>query len=199
MTSLASNVFFLVCAAFAFLGAIVTAGAKRPLRAAVGLLVHIIALAGLYLSLSAELLAAIQLLVYAGAVVVLFVFVIMLIGPEAAVERSGKGLMARLFSLIFMTMVGFTFTQAVGHYDVPVGAVPEGFGTVESVGDALFRQAAVPFEIISVTLLVAVIGALAVARRRTPREVEELKQLRAERGEAAVADANAVDAVDAQA
>ncbi|MBC7171239.1 MAG: NADH-quinone oxidoreductase subunit J, partial [Polyangiaceae bacterium] len=65
-----------------------TVAAKRPLRAAVGLLVNIVSLAGLYLTLSAEFLAAIQLIVYAGAVVVLFVFVIMLIGPDAKVERS---------------------------------------------------------------------------------------------------------------
>ncbi len=183
MTSLASNILFLVCAAFAFLGAMATAGARRPLRAAMGLLVHIVALAGLYLTLSAELLAAIQLLVYAGAVVVLFVFVIMLIGPESVVERTGKGVMARLFSMMFMTMVGFTLAYAVGHVDAEIGPVPEGFGSVESVGRALFAQAAVPFEIISVTLLVAIVGAIAVARARTPLEAEELRKLRAEKGE----------------
>lgn len=198
MTSVASSVLFLVSAAFALVGAIVTASAKRPLRAAVGLLVHIIALAGLYLTLTAELLAAIQLLVYAGAVVVLFVFVIMLIGPAAAVERSGKGLMARLFSLIFMAMISFTLAQAVGHYDVPVPPVPADFGTVEGVGKALYGQAAIPFELVSVTLLVAILGALAIARRRTPLEAAELKKLRAERGEAAAgAKAGAADAPQA--
>jgi NADH-quinone oxidoreductase subunit J len=187
MTSLAGNILFLVSAVFAFVGAMVTVAAKRPLRAAVGLLVNIVALAGLYLTLSAELLAALQLLVYAGAVVVLFVFVIMLIGPEAEVQRTSHVLMSRLFSLTFMAMVGFSLAYVAGDFEGVPGALPPGFGTVEGIGNALFLNAAVPFELVSITLLVAVIGAVAVARGRTPREAEELRQHNAARGIPAVA------------
>jgi NADH-quinone oxidoreductase subunit J len=182
MTSLSGSILFLVSAVFAFLGAMITVAAKRPLRAAVGLLIHIVALAGLYLTLSAELLAAIQLLVYAGAVVVLFVFVIMLIGPEAEIQRTSHVLMSRLFSLLFMAMVGFTLAFVAGHFEGLAGQLPAGFGTVEGVGHALFINAAVPFELVSITLLVAVIGAVAVARGRTPHEAEELRQHKAARG-----------------
>ena len=74
---------FLLCAVVAIVTAVLTVSLRSPLRAAVSLLAHILSLAGLYLTLHAHLLAAIQLLVYAGAVVVLFIFVIMLIGPSA--------------------------------------------------------------------------------------------------------------------
>ena len=191
MTSVSGNILFMVTAALAFVGALATVSAKRPLRAAVGLLVHIVALAGLYLTLSAELLAALQLLVYAGAVVVLFVFVIMLIGPDAEVQRTSKSLMPRIFSLMFMTMVGFTLAFAVGHFDLPLGQLPADFGTVEGVGRALYQSAAVPFELVSITLLIAIVGAIAVARGRTPHEANELRQDKAARdGSTVTADGN---------
>jgi NADH-quinone oxidoreductase subunit J len=182
MTSLSANVLFLVAGAFAFLGAMITVAAKRPLRAAVGLLVHVVSLAALYLTLSAELIAALQLLVYAGAVVVLFVFVIMLIGPDAEVHRTSHVLMSRLFSLIFMTMVASTLTFAVGHYAAEAGPLPADFGTVEGLGRALYQGAVMPFELVSITLLVAIIGAVAVARGRTPHEAQELRSHQAARG-----------------
>lgn len=78
--NLTINAFVWGCGALALITALGTIAARSPLRSAMALLFHIIALAGLYLSLHAHVLAAMQLLVYAGAVVVLFVFVIMLLG-----------------------------------------------------------------------------------------------------------------------
>ena len=96
----AGNALFIVSSLIAVIGAIMTITARRPLRAAIGLLIHIIALAGLFLTVNAHLLAALQLLVYAGAVVVLFVFVIMLIGPASEVTSSTQGLMTRAVGLV---------------------------------------------------------------------------------------------------
>ena len=83
---------FLICGFIALVTAVLTVSLRTPLRAAVALLAHIISLAGLYLTLHAHLLAAIQLLVYAGAVVVLFIFVIMLIGPSAQAAPTASAL-----------------------------------------------------------------------------------------------------------
>ena len=79
----AGSLLFFVCAVACLVGALSTIVAKNPIRGAVGLLTTIVGIAGLFLVLDAQFLAAIQLIVYAGAVVVLFVFVIMLLGPDA--------------------------------------------------------------------------------------------------------------------
>ncbi|MEM1418066.1 MAG: NADH-quinone oxidoreductase subunit J [Myxococcota bacterium] len=168
--SSSSFLLFSVCAFVALVGAVGTVAARRPLRAAMALLAHIIALAGLYLTLHAELLAAIQLLVYAGAIVVLFVFVIMLIGPASETEGSGKAGMIRMTSLVLMGMVTATIAFAIADVDPTHPRLPEGYGGVEAVGGALYTQGLVPFETISITLLVAIIGAVAVARGKTAVE-----------------------------
>ena len=78
-------VFFAVCTLFVLLGAVFTVAARNPIRGAMGLLTTILGVAGMYLLLAAELLAAVQVVVYAGAVVILFLFVIMLIGDRKSV------------------------------------------------------------------------------------------------------------------
>jgi len=86
------NVFFVVASVLALFGALMTIASRSPIRSAVGLLITIVGIAALFLMLNAQFLAAIQLIVYAGAVVVLFVFVIMLLGPDAG---DGEGTVAR--------------------------------------------------------------------------------------------------------
>src|SRR5882724_936445 len=85
------NVFFVLSSLLALFGAFMTIASRSPIRSAVGLLVNIIGIASLFLKLNAQFLAAIQLIVYAGAVVVLFVFVIMLLGPDAGSGESTVG------------------------------------------------------------------------------------------------------------
>jgi NADH-quinone oxidoreductase subunit J len=160
-------VLFVVTAIFAMAGALFTISSKRPLRAAIGLLVHIISLAGMFLTLNAQLLAVLQLLVYAGAVVVLFVFVIMLIGPAAEVGPIQGHLVSRTLSIALTIVVVLAISTTVAYFEAPWGAVPDDFGTVEGLGMAIYKQALVPFEVISITLLVAIIGAIAIARSRT--------------------------------
>jgi NADH:ubiquinone oxidoreductase subunit 6 (subunit J) len=86
------NVFFALASLLSLFGAFMTVASRSPIRSAVGLLVNIIGIAALFLKLNAQFLAAIQLIVYAGAVVVLFVFVIMLLGPDAG---DGEGTVPR--------------------------------------------------------------------------------------------------------
>jgi NADH-quinone oxidoreductase subunit J len=166
------TVFFIVCTLVCLVGALSTVLSNSPIRAAVGLLATIMGIAGLFLKLSAEFLAAIQLIVYAGAVVVLFVFVIMLLGPDANVSDSShppKGRFSRYAAATLMVLlsVAAVFGLRAGFAPpTPLHAARTDHGTLEAVGGMLFRDGIVPFEIATALLIVAVVGAIAVARTR---------------------------------
>lgn len=174
------SIFFAVFALIALVGALVTVTAHNPIRGAVGLLSTILGIAGLFLKLDAQFLAAIQLIVYAGAVVVLFVFVIMLLGPDAGTTAAPKthfsrwagGGMVAFFAGIAVVLLGRT---AGTPSPFPPARIEH--GTVEAVGRFLFTRGAVPFDLVTALLIVAVVGALAVARGRhvpaPPRQKEE--------------------------
>src|ERR1700730_2933087 len=93
--SVLGSIYFYTCAVLALGGAISVVAAKNPIRGAMGLLLLILSLAGLFLALHAQFLAAVQLIVYAGAIVVLFLFVIMLLGPSASTPNDRRGLVVR--------------------------------------------------------------------------------------------------------
>ena len=183
-----STIYFCICALVALLSAFGTIGSRTPIRAALSLLAHILSLATLYISLFAHLLGAVQLIVYAGAVVVLFVFVIMLIGPteDAGVNLPGGGV-SRVLSVCLMIGVTLSIAGGVGTV-MPaaptIAGCPGGvaecsqFGGVRGVAEVLYKGAAVPFELISILLLVAILGAIAVARGRSLHEVKRVKAAR---------------------
>jgi NADH-quinone oxidoreductase subunit J len=163
---LLGQVYFYICAGLAVLGALATVGGKNPIRCAMGLLLMILAIAGLFLALHAQFLAIIQLIVYAGAIVVLFLFVIMLLGPSATSARDGRGLYARSFGAGL-----FALASAASIYLIVRGGRPAllkdldvQFGGVDAFGRELFSKGVVPFELSSALLMVAVLGAVAVAR-----------------------------------
>jgi len=166
------NVFFALCTIAALVGALCTVLAKNPIRGAMGLLLTITAIAGLFLKLNAQFLAAIQLIVYAGAVVVLFVFVIMLLGPDAGHMKDTaepKAKLARAFAGVLMAVISLvTLVLVLRSAEKPTrfGFVGPTHGSVEAVGQQLFTKAVVPFELATALLIVAVVGAIAVARSR---------------------------------
>lgn len=172
-------VFFAICTLFVLLGGVVAVAAKNPIRGAMGLLVTILGIAGMYLMLSAELLAAVQVVVYAGAVVILFLFVIMLLGPSAAETSDARGAISRYFGAgafalgavgalwVIMRMGGQVLTQ------LPPPA--PGMGTIEVVGRELFSKQVVNFQIAGILLLIAVVGAMAIARGKGPGEGRPLE------------------------
>ena len=166
------NVFFALCSVAALVGALCTVLAKNPIRGAMGLLLTIVGIAGLFLKLNAQFLAAIQLIVYAGAVVVLFVFVIMLLGPDAGhakETREPSAKLARAFAGVLMALLSIvTLVLVLRSADKPqrFGFVGPTHGSVEAVGQQLFTKAIVPFELATALLIVAVVGAIAVARSR---------------------------------
>jgi len=168
------NVFFALCSVAALVGAICTVLAKNPIRGAMGLLLTIVGIAGLFLKLNAQFLAAIQLIVYAGAVVVLFVFVIMLLGPDAGhgepkTEPTGRvlrGLSGLLMAALALVSLALVLLQTGDDKPQRFGHVGPQHGSVEAVGQQLFTKAIVPFELATALLIVAVVGAIAVARSR---------------------------------
>lgn len=173
---------FLVCGVACLAGAVGTVASKSPVRAAMGLLTTIVGIAGLFLKLSAQFLAAIQLIVYAGAVVVLFVFVIMLLGADAAPLREDRSRVAKYASAVLLALMALgTIVALLPSADSPptrfTPVSPE-HGTVESVGTMLFTDAIVPFELSTALLIVAVVGAIAVARGRQGAERPKAKTLK---------------------
>jgi NADH-quinone oxidoreductase subunit J len=165
-------IFFAVAALFVFVGGIVTVAARNPIRGAMGLLASIVGIAGLYLMLSAEFLAVIQILVYAGAVVILFLFVIMLLGPASLSGRDTKTAIPRYLGMIVVAVA--SGGAVISLYRMSAGKlttfakVPPGHGTIEAIGRQLFTTDLVPFEISGALLLIAVVGAVAVARGKQP-------------------------------
>jgi NADH-quinone oxidoreductase subunit J len=133
-----------------------------------GLLAAIVGIAGMYLLLAAEFLAAIQILIYAGAVVVLFLFVIMLLGPSATSPRDTKTAIPRYIAAgVFLVASGsaILLLARVGKGELTtLGNAPKALGSIEGLGHELFRQGIIPFELSGALLLVAVVGAVAVAR-----------------------------------
>src|SRR5579862_704510 len=156
------GIYSYACAAFALAGALSVVIAQNPIRSAMGLLLLILSVAGLFLALDAQFLATIQLIVYAGAIVVLFLFVIMLLGPMATPPTDRRGSVARIFGGGLFALAGLGALTAVaragmGSPRLSVPAIPATFGGINSIGSVLFSDALVPFELSSALLMVAVI------------------------------------------
>jgi len=141
--------------------------ARNPISSALSLVTCFFFLAADYVMLEAHFVAVIQILVYAGAIMVLFVFVIMLLNLREGVSGLGEIDRRGLVGIGVAGLMGIGLLTAVGTLvHPPSEAVPEGFGTIRDVGMALFGgNYLLPFEAISVLLTVAMIGAVVLAKR----------------------------------
>lgn len=164
-------IYFGICAILTAGGGLWTVAAPNPIRGAMGLLSAILGIAGLYLMLAAEFLAVVQVAVYAGAVVVLFLFVIMLLGPSATSPPDARGAISRYFGAGLFLVAGLAALVLVLRFasgnTALLDPAPE-MGTVEAIGREMFSGSLIPFEVAGVLLLVAVVGAVAIARGRQP-------------------------------
>src|SRR5580693_6020487 len=133
--------YFYACAALALIGALSVVIAKSPIRGAMGLLLLILSVAGLFLALHAQFLAAIQLIVYAGAIVVLFLFVIMLLGPSASTPNDRRG----IFALLGLGSIWAVVQGSTGHMSMRLPG--PAYGGIDAFGSVLFADALVPFEL----------------------------------------------------
>jgi NADH-quinone oxidoreductase subunit J len=161
------DVFFYVFAALTLLCAILVVAnpfSRNPVTSAMFLVLTIISMSGLFLLLHAFFLAAVQILVYAGAVIVLFIFVIMLLDLKEEQRRRIKffGLAAGLVSVGIVVSI---FIKSLASIK-PNAAPPKLEGETYALGKLLFTQYTLPFEIVSVLLLVAMIGVILLSKKK---------------------------------
>ncbi|MEW5978734.1 MAG: NADH-quinone oxidoreductase subunit J [Acidobacteriota bacterium] len=161
--------FFLLCAIA--IGAAVNILVQRhPIYSALSLIVTLMSLAGIYIQMKAEFIAVMQIVVYAGAIMVLFVFVILLLNP-AEEERASKRLwLVRYTSiplaLVLVWQVSRLVLHAFGGQGVRIDAMSVGLaGNTEQIGRLLYTQFALPLEVTSILLLVAILGAIVMAKK----------------------------------
>ena len=158
---------FLVLATLTVAGAVTVVVHPNPIHSALGLIVTLFLLSVFFVGLDAQLIAVLQVIVYAGAIVVLFLFVIMLLNLQVqartlsaapVVAAAGAGALALAVFLI------------VSVHRAPAGmaapGVPGTFGDAATLAERLFTAYLLPFELTSLLLLVAVVGATAIAKRR---------------------------------
>jgi NADH-quinone oxidoreductase subunit J len=155
---------FYLCAGVSVAAALFVVLQRRAIYSALALIVCFFSVAVLFYQLGAIFIAAIQVIVYAGAIMVLFLFVVMLIDPEAEafqIKRIG-GLTAVAIPLA--AVFAFVMVRTVTSTAEPVGGFP-GNGGVQSIARSLFSDYLLPFEVTSILILVAVLGAMVLAKR----------------------------------
>jgi NADH-quinone oxidoreductase subunit J len=166
----AETLLFYAVAAFAVTTAVLMVIQRNPLMSAIFLIGNFFALATMYLLLHAQLLAILQILVYAGAIMVLVVFVIMLLnlGDERVrTERVSLAGLVGIAAAVGLVLELLFIVTGFGENPEPApGPADPSIGTVEGMGDALFRQFLLPFEITSFLLLAAILGAVVLAKKR---------------------------------
>ena len=164
------TLFFLIITFVAIVSAILVVTCKNPINSALSLIMTFFCLATYYVMLDAPFMAAVQVMVYAGAIMVLMVFTIMLLNIR--VDASKKHAHKVLFGLIigFFTLLNIIFVLIKSRVALPTGPYSgemiKSIGHTELVGKEIFTNFLLPFEITSILLLVAIIGAVILAKKK---------------------------------
>jgi len=159
---------FLVLATLAVLGAAGVVFLNNPVRAAISLVLNFFVLGFIYFMLGSQLLGISQIMVYAGAIMVLFLFVIMMLkldtGSNAPTDHDSKRLLAVVFGLAMFLAIGASLLLPMKEY---TGAGTVGaLGMPQAIGKTLFTTYVWPFEIASVLLLIGIVGSIMLAKRK---------------------------------
>ncbi|NUQ36391.1 MAG: NADH-quinone oxidoreductase subunit J [Caldilineales bacterium] len=158
---------FAALALIALVGAAGVLLSRNPVYSALSLLLNFVAFAVMYVMLSAQFLGVVQIIVYAGAIVVLFLFVVMLIGGNLPALGRGRRAYVRaagvILAALFLLALLFGLARPLPNGLAAVGA-PDG-GSVQALGLALYVDHIVPFELASILLLTAMLGGIVLARR----------------------------------
>jgi len=159
---------FFILAFMAVLSGLVVISHRSAVISALALAFNLISIAGFFFLLDAQFLAFVQVIVYAGAIMVLILFVLMLLNvdEERRIERSGpvQKTLGPIMAAAFAAIVGWNVWNASGDATFPEATA--GFGTVRALGLELFDRFYYPFEAISLLLVVAMVGAVLLAKRR---------------------------------
>jgi NADH-quinone oxidoreductase subunit J len=163
------QILFYIFAAGGIVSAVLMVTRRNPIISAIYLIVNFFCLAGLYLTLHAQFIAVVQILVYAGAIMVLFVFVIMLLnlGDERRLRDgfSWKKIVAAGFGIGILMELVYIFTMNAGSETIDLERATS-IGTVEAVGHVLFTRFLFPFEVTSLLLTAAIVGAIILAKKK---------------------------------
>ncbi|MCE5272687.1 NADH-quinone oxidoreductase subunit J [bacterium] len=165
------TVLFYLFAVLSIISAFLAITRKNPVLSAVWLVVCLFALSAVYVLLEAFFLAAVQVIVYAGAVLMLFIFVIMMLNLRSGIIGPMRNIGIKLLGLALCVFVLGRLWKAFSQASALAGAAPqttEGFGEPASLGALLLSAYVYPFELIGILLLVAVTGALVLARKEEP-------------------------------
>lgn len=163
------NVVFAVAAGLALTSAVLMVTRRNPVYSAVWLLVTFLCVAVLFLTLSAPFLAAIHVIVYTGAILVLFLFVIMLLNlKESELGEEYPGTVRGAVALGCSALFGALVIPLAGDPELrtPIAALPPSDGSVEAVGRVLFKTYGLQFELVSVLIIVAMFGAMVLAKKK---------------------------------
>src|SRR5262245_61586726 len=168
-------VVFIISAVVAIIGAVAMLVSRNAIHSALFLLLNMVAISVLYLLLRAPFLFAVQLIVYAGAIIVLFLFVVMLLGAERAEdERDRIGWqrpLAIVMGLLLLGEAAFVFFAGAGA--TPAATSSEDFAAPVKIGEALFTTYLLPFEVTSVVLLAAIVGVVVLNKQEHRTENRE--------------------------
>ncbi len=168
-------VLFYIFAVIAVVSAILVITRHNVVHSAAFLGATLFAVAGIFLTLHAEFLAGVQVIVYVGGILVLFVFVIMLIAVERSVHErqyNRQWTIALITSAILIVEIAYGLYRGKDSFVLPPIVEPAAAagGNSEQVGTALYTVYLLPFEIASILLLVAIVGAVVLAKRQAPAE-----------------------------
>jgi NADH:ubiquinone oxidoreductase subunit 6 (subunit J) len=160
---------FALFALVAVASAVVVVAARRVVASALALVLCFLAVAGLFILQGAEFLGAVQIMLYAGSIVVLFVFVVMLAnlrGEEGGDWTGPRAFGAALLGCAVLAQLLVVVARARGWLAAPSSGLAPGEGHTQVLGKVLFREYLLPFEVLSVILLAALFGLIVIGRRK---------------------------------
>ncbi len=178
---------FATAALLIVVGALGVIAMKNPVHSALSLIMSLLGVAVAFLEQSADFLAAVEIIVYAGAIVVLFLFVIMFLGVDKSQHPHVEPLIGQRWFAglgVFITVAGVVFLMASSHWvsGVPAAstggtALAPGSGNVTQLGDSVFTTYLLAFEATAGLLIIAVVGAVLLARRERTAEADEIDEV----------------------
>ena len=158
---------FIILSAGAIAGSLLVVMRRDPMQSAIFLIFSMLCLAGLYALLQASFIAIIQILIYAGAVMVLMLFVIMMLNLREEEMRWERKDGFWVLGIIASLVVLFEFARfLISFPTLQAQPLPDSFGTVGEIGKILFKEYLLPFELISVLLLIGIIGSVIYSRKK---------------------------------
>jgi NADH-quinone oxidoreductase subunit J len=177
---LIESVLFYILAIVAVVSAISVISQRSPMSSVISLVICFFALAVLYLLLNAHFVAAVQVIVYAGAIMVLFLFVIMMLNlrrtdpPHSFHGLHKLAALVLVFLLIYLVAFGLVHRGVLGEAGTASEDVVAQTGNTEALAELLFQRYLLPFEAVSILLLAAIVGAVVMASRRFERPDHEV-------------------------